>query len=81
MPFITSLVASIVVRLTTPFVVVLVVGRPARHHRVADAVERALAEDVGPLGDITASLVPRAATVVAVVRARQTRHPRGRRVR
>jgi nicotinate-nucleotide pyrophosphorylase (carboxylating) len=38
---------------------------------VAEAVERALREDLGPLGDITAALVPDDAMVTAVVGARQ----------
>ena len=37
---------------------------------MADAVARALAEDLGPLGDITAALVPPSATVVARLRSR-----------
>jgi nicotinate-nucleotide pyrophosphorylase (carboxylating) len=37
---------------------------------VADAVARALAEDLGPLGDITAALVSPVATVVARLRSR-----------
>jgi nicotinate-nucleotide pyrophosphorylase (carboxylating) len=39
-------------------------------HAVADAVARALAEDLGPLGDLTAALVPPDATVHARIRAR-----------
>jgi nicotinate-nucleotide pyrophosphorylase (carboxylating) len=38
---------------------------------VEDAVRRALAEDLGPLGDITAALVPPSARVVASLTARQ----------
>jgi len=38
---------------------------------VREAVERALAEDIGPLGDITASLVPAAVTARATVVARR----------
>lgn len=38
---------------------------------VRDAVARALAEDLGPLGDLTAVLVPADATVSARLRARQ----------
>jgi nicotinate-nucleotide pyrophosphorylase (carboxylating) len=41
---------------------------PAR--AVQDAVRRALAEDVGPLGDLTAALVPADAKVEATFRAR-----------
>ncbi len=37
---------------------------------VVDAVDRALAEDLGPEGDVTAALVPAAATVLCAVRAR-----------
>ena len=37
---------------------------------VRNAVARALAEDLGPLGDITASLLPEAATADAVIAAR-----------
>jgi nicotinate-nucleotide pyrophosphorylase (carboxylating) len=37
---------------------------------VRDAVARALAEDLGPLGDLTAALVPRSATVTAEIRSR-----------
>jgi nicotinate-nucleotide pyrophosphorylase (carboxylating) len=37
---------------------------------VRDAVARALAEDLGPLGDLTAGLVPTDAVVEAVVRSR-----------
>jgi nicotinate-nucleotide pyrophosphorylase (carboxylating) len=37
---------------------------------VREAVARALAEDLGPLGDLTAGLVPPEATVEAVVRSR-----------
>jgi nicotinate-nucleotide pyrophosphorylase (carboxylating) len=39
---------------------------------VRDAVGRALAEDLGPLGDLTAALVPATATVTAELRARDT---------
>jgi nicotinate-nucleotide pyrophosphorylase (carboxylating) len=39
-------------------------------HAVREAVSRALAEDLGPLGDLTAALVPPAATVEATFRAR-----------
>jgi nicotinate-nucleotide pyrophosphorylase (carboxylating) len=39
-------------------------------HAVADAVSRALAEDLGPLGDLTAALVPPDAKVAAALRAR-----------
>jgi nicotinate-nucleotide pyrophosphorylase (carboxylating) len=39
---------------------------------VRDAVARALAEDLGPLGDLTAALVPADATVTADLRARET---------
>ena len=42
--------------------------RPA----VADVVRRALAEDLGPLGDITAALVPPSARVVASMVARDS---------
>jgi len=38
---------------------------------VRDAVERALAEDLGPLGDITASLVPADARAVVAIVARE----------
>ncbi len=38
---------------------------------VADAVARALAEDLGPDGDLTAALVPEAATAHYALRARQ----------
>jgi nicotinate-nucleotide pyrophosphorylase (carboxylating) len=38
---------------------------------VRDAVDRALAEDLGPLGDITAALVPPGTTVEAAVIARR----------
>jgi nicotinate-nucleotide pyrophosphorylase (carboxylating) len=38
---------------------------------VADAVRRALEEDIGPLGDLTAALVPASARVVASMTARQ----------
>jgi nicotinate-nucleotide pyrophosphorylase (carboxylating) len=38
---------------------------------VVDAVRRALAEDLGPLGDITAALVPPSSRVVASLTARQ----------
>jgi nicotinate-nucleotide pyrophosphorylase (carboxylating) len=38
---------------------------------VRDAVDRALAEDLGPLGDITAALVPPGTTVEAAVVARR----------
>ncbi len=38
---------------------------------VADAVARALAEDLGPEGDLTAALVPEAATAHYALRARQ----------
>ena len=38
---------------------------------VADAVRRALDEDLGPLGDITAALVPASTRVVASLTARQ----------
>jgi nicotinate-nucleotide pyrophosphorylase (carboxylating) len=41
-------------------------------HVVRDAVARALAEDLGPLGDLTAALVPADATVIAELRARDT---------
>jgi nicotinate-nucleotide pyrophosphorylase (carboxylating) len=37
---------------------------------VVEAVQRALAEDIGPLGDITAALLPPDATVVAHLRSR-----------
>jgi nicotinate-nucleotide pyrophosphorylase (carboxylating) len=37
---------------------------------VRDAVARALAEDLGPLGDLTAALVPDQVTVVAEIRSR-----------
>ena len=37
---------------------------------VSDAVRRALDEDLGPLGDITAALLPPGATVAAALRAR-----------
>ena len=40
-------------------------------HVVRDAVARALAEDLGPLGDLTAALLPADATVAAALRARQ----------
>jgi nicotinate-nucleotide pyrophosphorylase (carboxylating) len=39
---------------------------------VADAVRRALAEDLGPLGDLTAALVPPDAVVDAHLRSRST---------
>jgi nicotinate-nucleotide pyrophosphorylase (carboxylating) len=39
---------------------------------VAEAVSRALAEDLGPLGDLTAALVPPEAKVAAALRARAT---------
>jgi nicotinate-nucleotide pyrophosphorylase (carboxylating) len=39
-------------------------------HAVVDAVARALAEDLGPLGDLTAALVPPDATVHARIRSR-----------
>ena len=38
----------------------------APRHVVRDVVARALAEDIGPLGDLTAALVPRDATVAMV---------------
>lgn len=41
-------------------------------HVVREAVVCALAEDLGPLGDLTAALVPADATVIAVLRARDT---------
>jgi nicotinate-nucleotide pyrophosphorylase (carboxylating) len=41
-------------------------------HAVTDAVSRALAEDLGPLGDLTAALVPPDAKVAAALRARAT---------
>jgi nicotinate-nucleotide pyrophosphorylase (carboxylating) len=41
-------------------------------HVVRDAVARALAEDLGPLGDLTAALVPANAVVAAELRARAT---------
>jgi nicotinate-nucleotide pyrophosphorylase (carboxylating) len=41
-------------------------------HAVRDAIARALAEDLGPLGDLTAALVPADATVTADFRARET---------
>jgi nicotinate-nucleotide pyrophosphorylase (carboxylating) len=41
-------------------------------HLVRDAVSRALGEDLGPLGDLTAALVPADATVTAELRARDT---------
>ena len=40
------------------------------HHLVRDAVTRALAEDLGPLGDITAALLPVGATLTADLVAR-----------
>ena len=46
-------------------------GRDAEMADVAEAVRRALAEDVGPDGDITAALVPVEATAHFVLRARQ----------
>ena len=39
---------------------------------VADAVDRALAEDLGPEGDLTAALVPAGVTAHFALRARQT---------
>ncbi len=39
-------------------------------HVVRDLVSRALAEDLGPLGDLTASLVPDGSSVAAVLRSR-----------
>ena len=41
------------------------------HRAVAEAVGRALDEDLGPLGDITAALVPPSARMVASLTARQ----------
>ena len=41
------------------------------HLAVVDAVRRALQEDIGPLGDITAALLPTTARVVASMTARQ----------
>jgi len=40
------------------------------HHLVREAVARALAEDLGPLGDITAALLPAGATLTADLVAR-----------
>jgi nicotinate-nucleotide pyrophosphorylase (carboxylating) len=40
-------------------------------HAVREVVARALAEDIGPLGDLTAALVPRDAVAVADVVARE----------
>jgi nicotinate-nucleotide pyrophosphorylase (carboxylating) len=40
-------------------------------HAVADAVERALSEDVGPAGDVTTALVPADAVARFALRARQ----------
>jgi nicotinate-nucleotide pyrophosphorylase len=37
---------------------------------VRDAVARALAEDLGPLGDLTSALIPEAATADAAIVAR-----------
>jgi nicotinate-nucleotide pyrophosphorylase (carboxylating) len=45
------------------------VGAP--HHAVREAVARALAEDIGPLGDLTAALVPQSATATVAVVARR----------
>ena len=41
-------------------------------HAVADAVERALAEDLGPDGDLTAALVPSEVTACFALRARHS---------
>jgi len=45
-----------------------VIGPPV--HVVRDVVARALAEDIGPLGDLTAALVPATATATVAVVAR-----------
>jgi nicotinate-nucleotide pyrophosphorylase (carboxylating) len=45
-----------------------VIGPPV--HTVREAVARALAEDIGPLGDLTAALVPATATATVSVVAR-----------
>ncbi|MGE0877828.1 MAG: carboxylating nicotinate-nucleotide diphosphorylase [Acidimicrobiia bacterium] len=42
----------------------------APRHAIRDVVSRAIAEDLGPLGDLTASLIPPERTVVAEFRAR-----------
>jgi nicotinate-nucleotide pyrophosphorylase (carboxylating) len=47
-----------------------VIGPPV--HVVREAVARALAEDIGPLGDLTAALVPETATADVSVVARAT---------
>jgi nicotinate-nucleotide pyrophosphorylase (carboxylating) len=44
---------------------------PAPRHAVREVVARALAEDLGPLGDLTAALVPARATATVAVVARQ----------
>jgi len=45
-----------------------VIGPPV--HVVREAVARALAEDIGPLGDLTAALVPETATATVAIVAR-----------
>jgi nicotinate-nucleotide pyrophosphorylase (carboxylating) len=48
-------------------------GEPGSYERaVAEAVERALVEDLGDTGDITAALVPETATARFALRARQS---------
>jgi nicotinate-nucleotide pyrophosphorylase (carboxylating) len=44
---------------------------PAPPHVVRDVVARAIAEDVGPLGDLTAALVPESARATVAVVARE----------